>query len=626
MTSGRFAKLGWAGLIGLAIAGGPAVQAAETKPAVSASKRWETEFSLWQKVSSSSDPAGYEAYLKDYPNGTFASMARLRLAELNARGVASTAGADDGKPQDSAATDTGAASEKEKAAAARKADEAARLKAEQEARVAAEEQRAEEERLAAEAEAKRVAEAERQRKEEQARAEAEAKRVAAAKAEAERQRAEAERKRAEEAAEAERLKAEQQAKAELARLKAEEEAKAAAEAKARADAAAARAKVEAEQAAAERERAIAAAEAEKAKAEEEARATAEAQAREAQARETQAREAQARADAAAEKAKAEATEAERTRAEQQAAQPSAAPPVAEGSVADALDTEALPTDDENAIASPAADPDSGPDRDADAVAAAPVGGGMDGDEAGDGQAERLARREDNSWSRAVLNGRPQAFENYLREFPQGRFADEARQRLAALEKGGKATGGEEPAGDVAAREPAINAPAATAAPLGAGTEPLVRQTQPAPSQQPKVFQTPSDVREAYLDPAARAQSQRWLNALGYGTGGADGVYGPRTRAAIASWQRSAGYAGDGYLTRKQYRELRQSARFAEARSREYVDRQRARRDRYYNDGYGVYEGPVDGYYREGLVGGVYEGPVGGGYGPGSDLTISGPGY
>lgn len=126
------------------------------------------------------------------------------------------------------------------------------------------------------------------------------------------------------------------------------------------------------------------------------------------------------------------------------------------------------------------------------------------------------------------------------------------------------------------------------------------------------------MREAYLDTGTRAQSQRWLSALGYGTGGADGVFGPRTRAAIAAWQRAAGYAPDGYLTRKQYRELRQSARFAEARSREYVARQRARRDRYYNDGYGVYEGPVDGYY--------LEGPVGGGYGPSGDLTISGPGY
>lgn len=612
MTSGRFAKLGWAGLLGLAIAGGPAVQAAETKPAVSASKRWENEFSLWQKVSSSSDPAGYEAYLKDYPNGTFASMARLRLAELNARGVARTAGASDQKAQDPTAS--GAGSEKEKAEAARKADEAARLKAEQEARIAAEKQRAEEERLAAAAEAKRVEEAERQRKEEQARAEAEAKRVAAAKAEAERQAAEAERKRAEEAAEAERLKAEQQARAEQARLKAEEEARAAAEAKVRAEAAAsARAKAEAEQAAAEaeRERAIAEAQAEKAKAEEEARAAA---------------EAQARADAAAaEKAKAEAAEAERAREEQQAAEPSVAPPVADGSVADALDTEALPTDGENASTSPAANPDGGlaADGPADSAAAGPADGVVNG--AADGEAERLARREDNSWSRAVLNGRPQAFESYLREFPQGRFAGEARQRLAALEKGGNTTGGEATSGAVAAREPAINAPAA-AAPLGAGTEPLVRQTQPAPAQQPKVYQTPSDVREAYLDPAGRAQSQRWLNALGYGTGGADGVYGPRTRAAISSWQRSAGYAGDGYLTRKQYRELRQSARFAENRSREYVTRQRARRDRYYNDGYGVYEGPVDGYYREGPVGGVYEGPVGGNYGPGGDLTISGPGY
>jgi peptidoglycan hydrolase-like protein with peptidoglycan-binding domain len=146
----------------------------------------------------------------------------------------------------------------------------------------------------------------------------------------------------------------------------------------------------------------------------------------------------------------------------------------------------------------------------------------------------------------------------------------------------------------------------------------VRQSPAAPGQQPKVYQTPADVREAYLDTGTRAQSQRWLSALGYGTGGADGVFGPRTRAAIAAWQRSAGYAPDGYLTRKQYRELRQSARFAEARSREYVARQRARRDRYYNDGYGVYEGPVDGYY--------LEGPVGGGYGPSGDLTISGPGY
>lgn len=604
MTSGRFAKLGWAGLLGLAIAGGPAVQAAETKPAVSASKRWENEFSLWQKVSSSSDPAGYEAYLKDYPNGTFASMARLRLAELNARRVAKTAGASDQKAQDPTVA-TGAGSEKEKAEAARKADEAARLKAEQEARIVAEKQRAEEERLAAAAEAKRVEEAEQQRKEELAHAEAEAKRVAAAKAEAER-------KRAEEAAEAERLKAEQQARAEQARLKAEEEAKAAAEAKARADAAAAgRARAEAEQAAAEAERERAIAAAEKAKAEEEARAAA---------------DAQARADAAAaEKAKAEAAEAERAREEQQAAEPSVAPPVADGSVADALDTEALPTDGENANASPAANPEGGlaVDGAADAAAAGPADGLVDG--AADGEAERLARREDNNWSRAVLNGRPQAFESYLREFPQGRFAGEARQRLAALEKGGNTTGGEATSGAVAAREPAINAPAA-AAPLGAGTEPLVRQTQPAPAQQPKVYQTPSDVREAYLDPAARAQSQRWLNALGYGTGGADGVYGPRTRAAISSWQRSAGYAGDGYLTRKQYRELRQSARFAENRSREYVTRQRARRDRYYNDGYGVYEGPVDGYYREGPVGGVYEGPVGGNYGPGGDLTISGPGY
>ncbi|NVP57136.1 peptidoglycan-binding protein [Rhizobium sp. DBTS2] len=115
--------------------------------------------------------------------------------------------------------------------------------------------------------------------------------------------------------------------------------------------------------------------------------------------------------------------------------------------------------------------------------------------------------------------------------------------------------------------------------------------------------------------------------LGYNTGGVDGVFGSRTRGAIAAWQRSAGYAADGYLTRKQFRQLGEAARYAQRRDRQYVARQRAQRDRYYNDGYGVYEGPVGGGYLEGPVGGYYEGPVDGYYGgPSGDLTISGPGY
>ena len=87
MGSGPLARSVLAGLVGLSLAGTPVVafaQAATGKEAGSAGKRWEEEFSLWQKVSSGSDVAQYEGYLKQYPNGTFASMARLRIAELQA--------------------------------------------------------------------------------------------------------------------------------------------------------------------------------------------------------------------------------------------------------------------------------------------------------------------------------------------------------------------------------------------------------------------------------------------------------------------------------------------------------------------------------------------------------------
>lgn len=611
MTTARLAKLGLAGLVGLALAGGAAVQAAETKPPVSAAKRWESEFSMWQKVSSSSDPAGYEDYLKQFPNGTFASMARLRLAELNAAGAS--------KPSSGAASAGTAVGEKERNEEARKAAEAERLKAEQDAKVAAEKAQAEQDRLAAEAERQRIAEEERLRKEEQARAEAEARRAAEARAEAERQAAEAERKRAQEAAEAEALRAEQEAKAEQARLKAEQEAKAAAEAQAKADAAAAeKAKAEAEQAAAEAERARAqaAAEAERLKAAEEARAAAEAR--------------RSADEAAADKAKAEAekaqAEAERLRAaEAGAAEGEKAADVARpeeenrpaGATADALDTEALPTD---------AGQGTGQSDGSQAAAT---------DDAGETttETERQARREDNAWSRAVLNGRAQAFEGYLRVYPDGRFADQARERLSAIDKqGGTAErdvgqpaednaglGGSNPgsAGADRADQGSIVSPRPAA--------PASREVLADP-RQPTIYRTPGDAREAYLEPATRAQSQQWLSMLGYNTGGVDGVFGSRTRGAIAAWQRAAGYAADGYLTRKQYRQLGEAARYAQRRDRQYVARQRAERDRYYNDGYGVYEGPVGGYL-EGPVGGYYEGPADGYYvGPRGDLTISGPGY
>lgn len=592
MNNASFAKLWLATFLGLSVVGGPAVQAAETKPSVSASKRWESEFTLWQKVSASSDPTGYQEYLKLYPSGTFASMARLRLAELNAAAGAKSASGD----QKAAAE-----SEKDKEQAAQKAAEAERLKAEEEAKIAAEKAKVEEERLAAEASRKQAEEAQRLRKEQEARAAAEAERAAEAKAEAERKAAEAERIRAEQAAEAARLKAEQEAmvaaekaKAEEARLKAEQEEKAADEAKARADAAAAdRVKAEEARAAAEAElkRAEEAAEAQRLKAEQEAQA---------------ADEARAKAnEAVAEKAKAEAAQVGVE---------------ADGAAPDQSDVADSEVEKQNT-----SDAAERPQAETEGSVTTFVGKSADGKaledaaKASDADAEKLARLEDNAWSRAVLNGKAASFQAYLNDYPNGRFAVEARQRLSAI--GTKLS--ESPA-DEKVPESAPVAPSET-----------VRQEPPATRKlqsKTTVFETAPDTREAYLEPGTRVQTQRWLNALGYSTGGADGVFGPRTRSAIASWQRSSGFRADGYLTRKQYRQLRQSAQVAESRSQERVARQRyQRRDPYYG---GVYEGPVggaypEGGYYEGPVGGYYEGPVDGYYeGPAyrGDLGVSGPGY
>ena len=50
-----------------------------------------------------------------------------------------------------------------------------------------------------------------------------------------------------------------------------------------------------------------------------------------------------------------------------------------------------------------------------------------------------------------------------------------------------------------------------------------------------------------LDRAARQQIQRGLRAAGFDPGGADGLFGPWTRAAIRGWQTSRGSRATGYL-------------------------------------------------------------------------------
>jgi len=53
----------------------------------------------------------------------------------------------------------------------------------------------------------------------------------------------------------------------------------------------------------------------------------------------------------------------------------------------------------------------------------------------------------------------------------------------------------------------------------------------------------------------RVTIQRQLTALGYSTGGSDGVWGRNTRNALARWQSDNGYPASGYLNEEQFRIL-----------------------------------------------------------------------
>ncbi len=69
--------VGACALLALSLAG-PAMAQAPTTTGVGS----QFELTYWQSVESGNDPALYEAYLAQYPNGTFAPVARVKLAKL----------------------------------------------------------------------------------------------------------------------------------------------------------------------------------------------------------------------------------------------------------------------------------------------------------------------------------------------------------------------------------------------------------------------------------------------------------------------------------------------------------------------------------------------------------------
>jgi peptidoglycan hydrolase-like protein with peptidoglycan-binding domain len=137
-----------------------------------------------------------------------------------------------------------------------------------------------------------------------------------------------------------------------------------------------------------------------------------------------------------------------------------------------------------------------------------------------------ADAEARAWAEAEALGTLEAYQTYLDEFPQGRFAAQAR----------------------AARDRLDNTPERIEARLN-----LTR-----------------DERRAI---------QRHLALLGFDPRGIDGVFGPGTRGAITAWQRREGLAQTGFLDRDQIHRLAQQAARRAAELEEEARQRQAEQER-----------------------------------------------
>lgn len=125
---------------------------------------------------------------------------------------------------------------------------------------------------------------------------------------------------------------------------------------------------------------------------------------------------------------------------------------------------------------------------------------------GDVARNMLAQEVDrNSFNHARQQNTVAAYENYLRNFPQGAFRQDAMQAIRTF------------------RQP---------------------QVQPV---QPSVMTPAAIEAQLRLTTAQRREVQTQLTALGYNTRGADGVWGKNTRAALRDWQSANRRPVTGYM-------------------------------------------------------------------------------
>ena len=165
--------------------------------------------------------------------------------------------------------------------------------------------------------------------------------------------------------------------------------------------------------------------------------------------------------------------------------------------------------------------------------------------------------------------RKTALEHYLESFPDGRFASLARLQIEDIEGLSKAEplitaalSSQESQLRVVTTETAEAPAGVSVAPDAGAQAPAVGQRGAgAPSGASPVTSGPAAAEAALgFDRDQRRQVQVQLARLGYGVGTPDGIFGARTRQAIAAYQGQAALPATGYLDRATADRLTEAAR------------------------------------------------------------------
>lgn len=143
---------------------------------------------------------------------------------------------------------------------------------------------------------------------------------------------------------------------------------------------------------------------------------------------------------------------------------------------------------------------------------------------------------------ATASNDPADFRAYLDMFPNGVFAQLARNALNRIEAEGTRVAGADPGGSAApAPSGNLDVTRTLAQPLSLTVTPALRD----------LFSSESTETALALSRDQRRAVQARLNVAGHDVGGADGAFGPKTRAGIADWQARNGLIATGYLNAPQ---------------------------------------------------------------------------